>query len=52
VYNIPGVAAAAAALGVPHRTIEAGIARLDGVPGRLQPVGHDRRRARRGRLCP
>ncbi len=38
VYNILGVAAAASALGVPHKTIEAGIARLDGVPGRFQLV--------------
>jgi UDP-N-acetylmuramoyl-L-alanyl-D-glutamate--2,6-diaminopimelate ligase len=38
VYNILGVVAATAALGVPHRTIETGIARLDGVPGRFQVV--------------
>ena len=38
VYNILGVVATMAALGIDHRTIEAGIARLDGVPGRFQVV--------------
>ncbi len=38
VYNILGVAAAALALGVPAGAIEAGIARLAGVPGRFQLV--------------
>src|SRR6185295_8603834 len=38
VYNILGVVAATSALGIDHRTIEAGIARLDGVPGRFQLV--------------
>lgn len=38
VYNILGVSAAASALGISHRAIEAGLARLDGVPGRFQLV--------------
>jgi UDP-N-acetylmuramoyl-L-alanyl-D-glutamate--2,6-diaminopimelate ligase len=38
VYNILGVVAAAATLGISPRTIEAGIARLEGVPGRFQLV--------------
>jgi len=38
VYNILGVAAAAAALGISNEAIERGIARLEGVPGRFQMV--------------
>jgi UDP-N-acetylmuramoyl-L-alanyl-D-glutamate--2,6-diaminopimelate ligase len=38
VYNILAVAAAAVSLGVPGPAIEAGIARLDRVPGRFQLV--------------
>jgi UDP-N-acetylmuramoyl-L-alanyl-D-glutamate--2,6-diaminopimelate ligase len=38
VYNILGVVAAASALGLSGPAIEAGIARLDGVPGRFQLV--------------
>ena len=38
VYNILGVIAAAIGLGLKPRAIEAGIARLDGVPGRFQVV--------------
>jgi len=38
VYNILGVAAAALSIGVTPRAVEAGIARLDGVPGRFQMV--------------
>jgi UDP-N-acetylmuramoyl-L-alanyl-D-glutamate--2,6-diaminopimelate ligase len=38
VYNILGVSAAALALGVTPAAVEAGISRLDGVPGRFQLV--------------
>ena len=37
-YNILGVVATGLALGLPVQAIEAGIARLDGVPGRFQLV--------------
>ena len=38
VYNILGAIGVADALGLPHGAIEAGLARLDGVPGRFQMV--------------
>jgi UDP-N-acetylmuramoyl-L-alanyl-D-glutamate--2,6-diaminopimelate ligase len=38
VYNILGVVATAVALDLPFRAIEAGLANLDGVPGRFQVV--------------
>jgi UDP-N-acetylmuramoyl-L-alanyl-D-glutamate--2,6-diaminopimelate ligase len=38
VYNILGVVAVASALGVPDAAIEAGLSRLEGVPGRFQLV--------------
>jgi len=38
VYNILGVAAATSALGVADSSIESGIAKLEGVPGRFQVV--------------
>ncbi len=38
VYNILGVVATGVALGLPASAIEAGIAKLDGVPGRFQMV--------------
>ena len=51
VYNILGVVAAAIGLDVPAAAIEAGISRLENVPGRFQIVsGSARRRARRRRL--
>jgi UDP-N-acetylmuramoyl-L-alanyl-D-glutamate--2,6-diaminopimelate ligase len=42
VSNLVAAAAAAVALGVPTASIEAGIERLAGVPGRLEPVPNGR----------